>query len=85
MSFNELHQILDKCESKLLVESLINLQDNEVTSIHTEIHSQIHGEVEEHSKSGRIKEEAREADMRVEVRCVEALQQLCQTNANNIS
>ena len=38
--------------------------------------------MEEHSKSGKIKEEAGEADMRVEVRCVEALQQLCQTNAN---
>ena len=73
---------MDKCESKLLVESLRNLQDNEVTSIHTEIHSQIQGEVEEHSKSGKIKEEAGEADMRVEVRCVVALQQLCQTNAN---
>ena len=82
MSFNELHQILDKCESKLLVESLRNLQDNKVMSIHTESHSQIQGEVEEHSKPGKIKEEAGEADMRVEVRCVEALQQLCQTNAN---
>ena len=33
-SFNEIHQILDKWGSKILVEALRNLQDNEVTSIH---------------------------------------------------
>ena len=40
--------------------------------------SQIQGQVEEHSK---VKEIAKEEAGR-EVRCAEALQQLCQTNAN---
>ena len=56
--------------------------DNEVMSMQAEIRSRIQREVEEHGKSGRSIEPAEEADMGVKVRCAEALQQLCQTNAN---
>ena len=49
--------------------------------MHSEIRSSMQGEEDEHSKSGKI-ELAEEADMGVEVRCAEALRQLCQTNAN---
>ena len=56
--------------------------DNEVMSMQAEIRSRIQREVEEHSKSGRSMEPVEEADMGVEVRCTEALKQLCQTNAN---
>ena len=49
--------------------------------MHSEIRSSMQGEEDEHSKSGKIVL-AEEADMGVEVRCAEALQQLCQTNAN---
>ena len=56
--------------------------DNEVMSMQAEIRSRIQREVEEHGKSGRSMEPVEEADMGVEVRCAEALKQLCQTNAN---
>ena len=57
--------------------------DNEVMSMQAEIRSRIQGDVEEHSKSGRSMEPVEEADMvGVEVRCADALQQLCQANAN---
>ena len=49
--------------------------------MHSEIRSSRQGEEDEHSKSGKI-ELAEEADMGVEVRCAEALRQLCQTNTN---
>ena len=81
-SFDELQQILEKCENKLFYEVLRKMQDNEVVSMQAEIRSRIQGEVEEHSKSGRRMEPVEEVDMGVEVRCAEALQQLCQTNAN---
>ena len=38
-------------------------------------------EIEEHSKSGKSLKPEVEADMGVEVRCAEGLQQLCQTKA----
>ena len=79
-SFDELHQILDE-ENKLFLKALRKMQDNEAMSMHTEIRSSMQGEEDEHSKSGKI-ELAEKADMGVEVRCAEALQQLCQTNAN---
>ena len=56
--------------------------DNEVVSMHAEIRRRIEREIEEHSKSGRSVEPVEEADMGVEVRCAEDLQQLCQTKAN---
>ena len=56
--------------------------DNEVMSMQAEIRSRIQREVEEHSKSGRSMEPVEEVDMGVEVRCAEALKQLCQTNAS---
>ncbi len=55
--------------------------DNEVMSMHTEIKKRIEQEIEEQSQSGRNTEPVEEADMGVEVGCVEALQQLCQTKA----
>ena len=56
--------------------------DNEVLSMHAEIRRRIEREIEEHSKSGRNMEPVEEADMGVELRCAEDLQQLCQTKAN---
>ena len=56
--------------------------DNEVMSMHAEIRRRIEREIEEHSKSGRSMEPVEEADMGVEVRCAEDLQQLCQNKAN---
>ena len=80
-SFDELHQILDKRENQLFLEALRKMQDNEAMSMHSD-RSSMQGEEDEHSsKSGKI-ELAEEADMGVEVRCADDLQQLCQTNAN---
>ena len=56
--------------------------DNEVMSMHAEIRRRIEREIEEHSKSGRSMEPVQEADMGLEVRCAEDLQQLCQNKAN---
>ena len=58
--------------------------NNEVMSMHAEIRKTIEHKIEEHSKSGSSLEPVEEADMGVEVRCPEALQQLCQTQANII-
>ena len=58
--------------------------DNEVMSTHTEIRRRIEREIKEHSKSGRSLEPVEEVNIGVEVRCAEALQQLCQTQANTI-
>ena len=55
--------------------------DNEVMSMHAEMRKTIEHKIEEHSKSWRSLEPVEEADMEVEVRCAEALQQLCQTQA----
>ena len=54
--------------------------DNEVMSMHIDIKRQIN-EIEEHGKADGIMEPVEEADMVVEVRCAEALQQLFQTQA----
>ena len=58
--------------------------DNEVMSTHTEIRRRIEREIDERSKSGRSLEPVEEVDIGVEVRCAEALQQLCQTQTNII-
>ena len=65
--------------------------DNEVMSTHAEIRRRIEREIKEHSKSGRSLEPVEGVDVGVEgvdvgveVRCAEALQQLCQTQANII-
>ena len=55
--------------------------DNEVMNTHAEIRRRIEQETEEQSKPGRIKEPVVEADMGVEVRLGEDLQQLSQTKA----
>ena len=56
--------------------------DNALVSMDTEIRKTIQQKIQEHSKSGRSLEPVEEADMAVEVACVEALQQLCLTQAN---
>ena len=50
--------------------------DNEVMSMHADIRSQINCVIEEHDKSDQNMKPVEEADMGVEVRCAEALQQL---------
>ena len=55
--------------------------DSKVISNHAEMRKKI----EEHIKSGRSLKPMEEADMGVEVRCAEALQQLSQTRAITIS
>ena len=57
--------------------------DNEVMSMHAEIRRRIDLEMEQ-DKSRRSLEPVEEVDVVVEVRCAEALQQLCQTQANII-
>ena len=58
--------------------------DNEVMSTHAEIRRRIEREIKEHGKSDRSLEPVKDVDIVVEVRCAEALQQLCQTQANII-
>ena len=55
--------------------------DNEVMSMQAEITSRIKHEIEEHGKTDRTLEPVEEADVGVEVRFAEDLQQLCQTKA----
>ena len=54
--------------------------DNEVMSMHIDIKRQMN-EIGEHGKADGIMKPVEEADMGVEVRCAEALQQLFQTQA----
>ena len=65
--FHRLRQILGKTEIGLLREILRNVQVKKD---------------EEHSKSENNTGQAEKADIGVEVKCAEALQQLCQTKAN---
>ena len=58
--------------------------DNEVMSMHADIRSQIKREIEGHDKADRIMEPVEEADMGVEVRCAEVLQQLCQNKITQL-
>ena len=58
--------------------------DNEVMSTHAEIRRRIEREIKEHRKSGKTLEPVEAVDIGVKVRCAEALQQLCQTQANII-
>ena len=55
--------------------------DNEVMSMQAEITSRIKHEIEEHGKTDGTMEPVEEADVGVEVRFAEDLQQLCQTQA----
>ena len=57
---------------------------NEVMNMQTEIRMRIEREVEEHSKSEKSLEPVEEADMGVEVGCMEDLQRLCLTKTNII-
>ena len=72
----EVQSVIDYTER-----SLSHCTDNEVMSMHTDMRKTIEQKIEEHNKSGRSLEPVEEADMMVEVRCSEALQQLCQTQA----
>ena len=72
----EIQSVIDYTER-----SVMHGTDNEVMSMHTEMRKTIEQKIEEHSKSGRSLKPVEEADMGVEVRCSEALQQLCQTQA----
>ena len=55
---------------------------HEVMNMQTEIRRRMEREVEEYTKSEESLEPVEEADMGVEVLCVEDLQRLCQTKAN---
>ena len=55
--------------------------DNEIISLHAEMRRRIEQKIEEHSMLGSL-EPVEEADMGIEVRCTEALQQLCQEQGN---
>ncbi len=55
--------------------------DNEVMSLHADIKRQIQREMEEHSKSERSLEPEEEADIAIDVKCKEALQEILQTMA----
>ena len=72
----EVQSVIDYTER-----SVMHGTDNEVMSMHTEMRKTIEQKIEEHSKPGRSLEPVEEADMWVEVKCSEALQQLCQTQA----
>ena len=75
----EVHSVVDYTE-----QCVRYCTDNEVMSMHAEMRKTIEHKIEEHSKSGKSMEPVEEADMGVEVRCAEALQHLCQTQANII-
>ena len=75
----EVHSIVDYTE-----QCVRHFTDNEVMSMHAEIRRRLEREIDDCRKSGRSLEPVEEADIGVEVRCAEALQQLCQTQANNI-
>ena len=55
--------------------------DDEVMSMHKQIGRQIKRGIEEHGPPGRITVPVEQVDIGVEVRCAEALEQLCQTTA----
>ena len=55
--------------------------DSEFMGMHAELACQIHRGVEEHDEGVVSLEPVKEVDVGVEVRCAEALQQLCQTKA----
>ena len=75
----EVQSVVDYTE-----QSVRHCTDNEVMSMHTEIRRRIEREIDERRKSGRSLEPVEVVDIGVEVRCAEALQQLCQTQANII-
>ena len=55
--------------------------DDEIMCMQAELQSRIDREIEEQQKEGKNLEPVEEADMAVEVSCVEELKQLCQTKA----
>ena len=75
----EVHSIVDYTE-----QCVRHCTDNEVMSMHAEIRNRIERERDECSKSGTSLEPVDDWYIGVEIRCVGALQQLCQTQANII-
>ncbi len=73
---DKVERIIDYAE-KLLEHS----SDNEVMSMHTEIEKELDQEIQTQSQSGKSREPLEEVDMGIEIKCCEALRQLCQTNA----
>ena len=76
IAFSEVMNVVDYTVLFMKQES-----DIEVMSMYGKIKSQIAREIEEHDKSDQNMKPVKEADMWVEVRCAEALQQLFQTQA----
>ena len=75
----EVHSIVDYTE-----QCVRHCTDNEVMSMHAEIRRRIEIKIDERSMSRWSLEPVEEADIGVEVRCAETLQQLCQAQANII-
>ena len=88
LSIQEKNLSLDSAEVQSVVDyteqCVRHCTDNEVMSMHAEIRRRIEREIKECSKSGMSLEQVEVVDIGVEVRCAEALQQLCQTQANII-
>ena len=59
--------------------------DDEVMCMHVEIGNRIEQEIEGHSQPGRIILPVEQVEVGVEVRCAEALEQLCQTRAKIVA
>ena len=59
--------------------------DDEVMCMHAEIGSRIKQEIEGRGQPGSIITPVEQVELRVEVRCAEALEQLCQTTANIVA
>ena len=85
LSVQEMNLSLGNKEAQSIIDYteqfVSHCSDHEVMSIHNELSSQVKHEIEEHGKADRSMEPVEEADLVVEVRCAEALQQLCQTQA----
>ena len=80
LSNAEVQSILDYTE-----QFLGHSSDDDVMGMHAEIRRKIEREMVQHTKSGRNMEPVEEADIGVEVRCVEALQQLLLTKGKIIA
>ena len=76
LAYAEVQSILDHIE-----QCVGHHTDNKFMGMHAELSCQIQQEVEEHNEGVVSLEPLKEVDVGVEVRCAEALQQLCQIKA----
>ena len=76
----EIRSIIDYTE-----QCVRHCSDDEVMCMHAEIGSRIKQEMEGHSQPGRIMPPVEQVEVGVEVRCAEALEQLCQTRAKIVT